>query len=84
MSESPVRTVFGWLLTLLGGLWLVLAGGCTLVFVAGDASGAALYLGIGAVCVAPGAVMLWLGLKMGKNPSPAESPRPVEITTTLD
>lgn len=32
-EPSPVLRVLGWLLAVLGGLWTLLAGGCTLIFV---------------------------------------------------
>jgi hypothetical protein len=72
-DPSPAARIFGWLLTVLGGLWVLLTGGCTLTLMAamaGEAggdfgSGAGLlgiYLLIGAVCLAPGAGLLIWGL----------------------
>jgi hypothetical protein len=78
---SGLRAALGGLLTLLGALWVLLSGGCTLFFVGtaatetlrGYATGANVgalmgLLGIGAVCIAPGAVMLWVGLHLLKTP----------------
>ncbi len=79
MSESPpVKTFFGLMLILVGGLWVLLAGGCTLVFLGGAlfqgssssaAEDAVSLLSIGAVCIAPGAVMLWIGWRMVRTPA---------------
>ena len=79
MSESPVKTAFGWLLVCLGGVWLLLTGGCTLYSVGslvwnlvrfpdGDVVGGLLIiLVVGGLCIAPGAGMFWLGRKMLKS-----------------
>lgn len=66
MSDSPGVRVFGWLLVVLGGLWVLLAGGCTLAFMGmgssgGDVQTALTFLGIGAVCILPGAGLLYGG-----------------------
>lgn len=67
-QPSPGMRVFGWLLALLGGLWVLLAGGCTLAFVTsvamsgpndGNVQTALVFLGIGAVCILPGAGLLF-------------------------
>lgn len=64
---SPAMGVFGWLLAVLGGLWVLLAGGCTLAFTGsmlgagmrqGNAETAMLFLGLGAICILPGAGLL--------------------------
>ena len=73
MSESPVNKIVGWLLIVVGGLWVLLTGGCTLAFLqsvflqhsgSNAASGALPFLVIGAFCIAPGAAVLWLGVHM--------------------
>ncbi len=72
MSESTVKPVFGWLLIMVGGLWVLLTGGCTLAFIQtgllnGSSSAMAgvwVFLVIGLFCVAPGAAVLWLGVAM--------------------
>ncbi len=81
MSEpSSVKTFFGLVLILVGGLWVLLAGGCTLVFLGGalfqgssssSAEDALSLLSIGAVCIVPGAVMLWIGWRMVRAPTDA-------------
>jgi hypothetical protein len=67
-QPSPGMRVFGWLLGLLGGLWVLLTGGCTLTFLIGglsngagngDMQAALLFLAIGAVCILPGAGLLF-------------------------
>ena len=81
MSEPPssVRTVFGWLLVLLGALWVLFTGGCTLMFVgpgvadlmrdpAASSGGLAFFLVIGLVCVSPGVAALWVGIDMVRRP----------------
>jgi hypothetical protein len=68
-EPSVGMRVFGWLLALLGGLWVLLAGGCTLAFLGmgasdashGDLSVLLTFLGIGAVCILPGAGLLFGG-----------------------
>jgi hypothetical protein len=79
MSQSPVTNAIGWLLVVLGGLWLVLTGGCTLLWAgavvvaafqtpSGGLDQSALTVAaIGAVCIAPGAVMFWLGRRLLKR-----------------
>ena len=78
-QDNPISRVFGWLLTILGGLWVLLTGGCTLTMIlamAGEIAhnpGASLalvgtYLLIGAVCVAPGAGLLIWGLYLLRRP----------------
>jgi hypothetical protein len=74
MSErSAVARAFGWLLVVLGGLWALLTGGCTLVLLASSVqslaspeggSAAAFILFVGAACMAPGGLMLWGGLTL--------------------
>ena len=76
---SPVATAMGWLLVLMGGLWLLLTGGCTAVVLVtsiasmvkdaqtADWSAVLPFLFMAAICVTPGAVMLWLGLRMVKR-----------------
>jgi hypothetical protein len=70
-QPSPVLKALGWMLTVLGGLWLALTGGCTLLFAGAsvwslitshnDGGMLAVSLFVGAVCVAPGIVMFWGG-----------------------
>ncbi len=71
MSQSPVRKAVGMVLVVLGGIWVLLAGGCTLAVLVqslgSSGQGAAAFLLIGLFCVAPGALMLWLGLRMTKT-----------------
>lgn len=78
-APSAGRRIFGWMLTVLGGLWVLLTGGCTLTLMAamageagGDfSSGAGLlgiYLLIGAFCLAPGAGLLIGGLALLRRP----------------
>ncbi len=69
MTSSSVRELIGWLLLLLlGGLWVLFTGGCTLMFVtptfSSASNGAPIFLIIGAFCIAPGAALLWLGVHM--------------------
>lgn len=69
---SEVREAFGWLLFVLGALWLLLTGGCTLVFLVGsvaslftaprDAFGVLTMVTIvGGIAVAPGLAMFLIG-----------------------
>ena len=66
--RSPVMVALGWLLVILGGLWTALAGLCTGAFVvmgAGNRGVAGVWVGflvIGAICIAPGAAMLFGGV----------------------
>jgi ABC-type Na+ efflux pump permease subunit len=70
--------IFGYILVTLGGLWTLLAGGCTLVFLAnmvGSAGGGGAFwatdlpmvLIFGAVGIVPGALILWAGLAILKG-----------------
>jgi hypothetical protein len=76
-SPNPVLVSVGWLLVVFGGLWTLLAGGCTLFFVVegllpmmgaktseigAGLEGLPMFLMVGAVCVAPGVAMLLGGL----------------------
>lgn len=81
-DPTPVTSaarVFGWLLTVFGGLWVLLTGGCTLTLMtvmAGEVGRDLnagmqmflMYLVIGAVCVAPGAGLLIWGLLLLRKP----------------
>lgn len=71
MAEpSPVSKAGALLLIVLGGLWVLLTGGCTVYFLANSIQSLAryhgafnptafiLFLAIGAACTAPGAGML--------------------------
>ncbi len=78
MAERPnlVLVAVGWLLTVLGVVWTLLAGGCTLVFLVSSiapiwgrsGSGAEslqmlpLVLMFGSVGIVPGALILWGGI----------------------
>jgi hypothetical protein len=62
--------IFGWVLALVGGLWVLLSGGCTLAFLVGGLAGgggsgdlqlAMTFAAIGAVCILPGAGLLYGG-----------------------
>ncbi len=87
MSERqfPVVTIAGWGLVLLGGLWVLLTGGCTLMVVVSSianairypssGSGSAAFLVIGAICIAPGVGMLWLGVKTIRKSRPSDRSR---------
>jgi hypothetical protein len=78
---NPAARVFGWLLSLLGGLWVLLTGGCTLTLMAAMAGEAAkdasilplllIYLLIGAVCSAPGLGLTIWGLVLLRRRKPA-------------
>ncbi len=73
-DPNPVLIAFGWLLAMLGGLWTLLAGGCTLFFLAtgiaglaqgGSAATAAslpVVLLFGAIGIVPGALITWAGV----------------------
>lgn len=74
-NASPARRFFGWMLTVLGGLWVLLTGGCTLTLTGimasemggnftDDARMLLVYLALGAVFVAPGAGLLIWGLAL--------------------
>ncbi len=71
MKPSTVRELIGWLLLLLGALWVLFTGGCTLMFVSptfsSSSNGALAFLVIGAICIAPGAAVLWLGVHMVRS-----------------
>ncbi len=84
-QHSPIAVATGWFLVILGGLWVLLTGGCTLAVTASsilsfvkspsltDMGPAPSLLAIGAVCIAPGAVMFWLGLRMLRRTRPPGS-----------
>ncbi len=82
MAETPhpVQTALAWMLVVFGGLWTALTGLCTAAF-SGTSIYAFVtnpettsladlpsLLAIGAVCVAPGAAMLWIGLHLLRRP----------------
>ena len=71
-KPNPVMLAVGWLVTVLGALWTLLAGVCTLYFV-GDSVGSMArggsdngILGVallfGAIGIVPGALILWGGI----------------------
>jgi hypothetical protein len=78
---SPVTKAMGGLLILLGGLWVLLTGGCTLYFVASaiqstisfpsssGGGGVAFFVVIGVVCIAPGVAAIWGGVSMLRSKS---------------
>ncbi len=75
MSQSPVQTAVGWLLIALGGLWLVLTGGCSLVYLGSILSNSDMNdlpgtLVVCAIAVAPGVVLLWAGLHLRQPRKP--------------
>lgn len=61
--------IFAYVLLVVGALWILLAGGCSLAFLGmgasqakgGDLSVLLTFLGIGAVCILPGVGMLYGG-----------------------
>ncbi len=70
-GSNPVLVALGWLMAVLGGLWTLLAGCCTLVFLAIDVAGAvrnvtaaslSTTLVFGAVGIVPGAAIAWAGI----------------------
>ena len=72
---NPLLRVLGWLLAVLGGLWVLLAGGCTLIYVIMDLdelrqglSAPKDYLpivyAVGAVIILPGVALLVGGIWM--------------------
>ena len=78
-KSSPMRKVVGWGLVLLGALWVLLTGGCTVVFVgtaisglmrepSGGAQDLVLSFFTGLICVAPGVAALWVGIDMVRRP----------------
>jgi hypothetical protein len=85
MSEgsSAVRAGLGGLLAVLGALWVLLSGGCTLYFLAGSIPAAlrasssgeqemlTLVAVIGSLCVAPGAGLLWVGIWLLRRRPPS-------------
>jgi hypothetical protein len=83
MSESPVKTAVGWMLLVLGGLWLLLTGGCSLVYLGSILSNSDMNdlpstLVICAVAVAPGVALLWGGtalLRAGRKAAASEAPK---------
>jgi hypothetical protein len=88
MSESGfgAQQAIGWLLMVLAGLWLVLTGGCTAVFLvmglgslvspAGDGLGMLpLVLFCGAIGIGPGVLVFWAGRQLTKpKPTPIATP----------
>ena len=69
---TSVGSAIGWLLLILGGLWLLLTGGCTLVFLVGsiasvftsprDALGViTMVTMVGGLAIAPGLAMFLIG-----------------------
>jgi hypothetical protein len=68
MSQpSPVLSALGYLLLCLGGLWALLAGGCTLYFLVSSMSESSVVLVpislvVGFVGAAPGIAICWAGL----------------------
>ncbi len=79
-NPNPVLVALGWLLVVLGGVWTLLTGGCSLFFVVSGAMSAVggrpsaselnllpLYLALGAAGVVPGALILWGGLTVLKD-----------------
>ena len=77
-----MATFFAWLLMIVGGLWTVLCGACTLFFLVASASspgGEAAGLGVlslvlGIVGVVPGAIVLLLGLLLLRSTRRAQQP----------
>jgi hypothetical protein len=68
MSErSPATTAFGWLLLVLGALWTLLTGGCTLMMLQAGGTPWGL-IGLGLAFTAPGLLMVWAGLKLVRRP----------------
>jgi Na+/H+ antiporter NhaC len=70
---EAVAQFFGWVLTVLGGLWVLFAGGCTLTFLGGalihaltgsehDYYGISDLLFAGVISVGPGLIILLIGL----------------------
>jgi hypothetical protein len=66
---SPATRAFAYILLVVGGLWILLAGGCTLAFLGmggngstgGDMSVLLTFLGLGAVCILPGVGLFYGG-----------------------
>lgn len=85
-TGSAIGRLFGWVLITAGGLWILLAGGCTLTFVVGALLQAArtpstlgvlgaipLFVAIGFAGAAPGILLFALGLivrRRAKGPPP--------------
>lgn len=75
-SGGTAKRVFGWLLIVFGGLWVLLTGGCTLAFLGmglseakgGDMSVLLTFLGLGAVCILPGAALVYGGWVILRKP----------------
>ncbi len=80
-DPNPVLIALGWLLAVLGGLWTLLAGCCTLYFLATGVAGMAqggsaatagmlpVALIFGAVGIAPGALITWGGIAIIRSQS---------------
>jgi len=64
-GQSAGTRIFAYILLVLGGLWILLSGGCTLVFLgmgsSGEEAATLLPLGIGAVCILPGIGLFYGG-----------------------
>jgi hypothetical protein len=83
-GPSPGARILAYLLLFLGGAWILLSGGCTLVFMTMAAGGfgggskdmasIGVFLGIGAVCILPGLGLFFGGWVILRKPKP---PKPV-------
>jgi hypothetical protein len=73
--------MFGWAVTVLAAVWVLLTGGCTLVFLAmavgplfnasmvNDGLGLIpIVLVVGAIGIAPSAALFWVGSKLRRPP----------------
>ncbi len=91
-DPNPVLIALGWLLAVFGGVWTLLAGGCTLFFLATGIAGMAqngsaatagmipLVLVLGAVGIVPGALITWGGISIVRGQSrgkPSDGAGPV-------
>lgn len=82
-GPSPGARILAYLLLFLGGAWILLSGGCTLVFMtmaAGgfgggskDISSIGVFLGIGAVCILPGLGLFFGGWVILRKPKPPKT-----------
>ena len=74
-------SAIGWVLIVAGGLWLLLTGGCTLFsfwmllgMAAGptnaNLSGLFTFVVIAVIAMAPGALLVWGGLRLARGPRP--------------
>ncbi len=68
-EPKPVLLALGWLVTVLGALWTLLAGGCTLAFLVSgsDPSSLPVVLMFGAAGIVPGALILWGGISIVRS-----------------